>query len=293
MIIDSHFHLEPERFPISRLLSAMDAAGIDKTALIASICPDIIEPPAPLLALMRQMLQTRLTRAMVRLLLTRFSPEGNLTVPGGSATINRDPENAPVFAAASAHPDRFFAWVFVNPNGRVDPVTEWHRWANHPACIGVKTHPFWHRYPPKDLIPVATAVATKGFPLLMHQGFGSHGDIIPLLNAVPDLTLILAHAGFPDYAATWERIADRPQVFVDLSCTAYVDKTITKKALDTLGPDRCLFGTDGPFGETTDDGTFDYQLIKTRLETLVCGEEAQKKLLGKTFLDLTGKGVPP
>ena len=45
-----------------------------------------------------------------------------------------------------AHPDRFWGWVFVNPRA-ADPQAELERWAGEPGWIGVKAHPFWHRWP--------------------------------------------------------------------------------------------------------------------------------------------------
>lgn len=291
MIIDSHFHLEPEIMPVSKILDSMDAHGIEKTALIAGMCHNLSEPKEPVLMFMRAMLKNRTTRNMVRLLTTRFTEDGNLKLPGGLVIIESDPDNRKVFDTVDLYQDRFMAWSFVNPKGKNDAVSEFLKWADHPGCVGVKTHPFWHRYRPSDLIPVAKTASEKGKPMLMHAGFGKNGDILPLIKAVPGLKLILAHAGFPSYRDTWRLIKPFPGIFVDLSATAYVDEGTISEAVDYLGADRCVFGTDGPYGSPSEskNGDFCYGVIKTRIMRLFRDETVQKKIFRENFLALTGR----
>jgi hypothetical protein len=60
---------------------------------------------------------------------------------------------------------------------------------------------------------------------------------------------------------------------------------MTKEAVDYLGVDECLFGTDGPYGVHGDDGLFDYSFIKRRIVKLFPDKKLQKKLLGENFLE--------
>ena len=68
----------------------------------------------------------------------------------------------------------------------------------------------------------------------------------------------MAHTGFPGYSDTWREIKKRKNVFVDLSQTSYVGPRTLRAAVEYLGADRCLFGTDGPYGFHGPDGTIDY-----------------------------------
>ena len=43
-------------------------------------------------------------------------------------------------------------------------------------------------------------------------------------------------------------IRDSPNVLVDLSQTSYVGRRMLRDVVGALGPDRCLYGTDGPYG---------------------------------------------
>jgi predicted TIM-barrel fold metal-dependent hydrolase len=286
MIIDSHYHLDPRIQPLDNLILKMDRYGIDKTALITSMCDPFPHPRESVLRLLRFLLVHRPFRAFSGMLLSRFTPDGDICLPGGTLKIYPDPDNGPVADVLAEYPDRFLGWIFVNPRGNNDPLKELALWANYPGFIGIKAHPFWHRYAPVELLPVAEKAAERGMPLLIHPGFGSHGDFIPLADELPELKLILAHAGFPCYRDTWETIRTRPNICVDLSADAYVDEKVTRAAVEALGADRCIFGSDGPFGAVDVDGFFDNGFIKGRLEGLFPDRQVRDKILGGSFRTL-------
>ena len=284
MIIDCHFHLDEQLMPVDTILRKMDQAGIDRVALMAPLVDAFTEPPPFLISALQFLLFHRPLRWAGRAAVSNFTKKGEIKILGRPCPIYAELDNATVFKTVDAYPDRFYGWVFVNPAGRQDPVAEYDKWRDHPGCVGIKAHSFWHRYAPAELIPVAKRVAADGRPLLNHAGFGTHGDFMPLLHAVPDLKLVLAHAGFPLYADTWEAIHHMPNVLMDLSQTSYVSERIMARAVAALGPDRCIFGTDGPFGFHGQDHTFDMGLIKARIETIFSDSAVQKKLLGENFI---------
>lgn len=288
MIIDSHFHLEQDLMSVDNMLSAMDINQIDQTALIASICHGLSEPSPIMLKVLRRALFHSFFRNFVKPICTRFTPDGHVRLPGSITSIYQDPDNTPVFEVVDEHPDRFLAWVFVNPRGQKNAVEEFDKWRDHPGCIGVKVHPYWHRYRPVDLKEVAQCAANAGKPMLMHAGFDDYGDVIALATAVPDLKLVLAHAGFPAYGDVWHKIKELSNIVVDLSATAYVDEAITRKVVAFLGVERCIYGTDGPFGSNEAKGAFDYGYIKNRLKRLFPDEAVQAKLFYDNFKKLTG-----
>lgn len=281
MIIDCHYHLEPRVQTEDNLLSKMDQNQIEKTVLMAAMCDPIPHNPEFLLKLMRFLLTHRTLHPLVKKLAARFTPDGNLILPKNVLEIYRDPNNQPVAEAIAAHPDRFLGWIFVNPRGQNDPVDEFEKWSKEKGFVGVKAHPFWHRYPPLELLPVAEKAAAAGLPMLLHVGFDDHGDFLSLVDRVPELKLILAHTGFPGYSHTWEAIRNRSNIWVDVSADAYVNEACTRGAVERLGADRCLFGTDGPYGREAEDGFFDNGYIKRRLEELFPDEATRKKMLGE------------
>lgn len=286
MIIDCHYHFETQLLTEDRLLKKMSECGVDKVALMGVMNDPIPKTPEFQLKLLRFLLTHRSVRFLAKMLIANFTPEGDIKIPTGVFRLYPDPENEPVFQAVADRPDRFLGWVFVNPRGKTDPILELNRWKENPGFVGVKAHPFWHRYPPLELLPVAEKLAKMRKPLLVHAGFDAHGDYDALLQKVPNLKLILAHAGFPLYSVTWEKIKNNKNVYVDLSQTSYLNDRTTRQTVEYLGAEKCLFGTDGPYGFYGDDHLFDYSFIKRRIERLFPDEKTQKMLLGENFLKL-------
>lgn len=289
MVVDCHFHHTPDTLSTDNLIAAMDHHGIDKTALMASICGPINDPPDILIRLMRFALNRSFIRGFAKKSITVFTSDGDVKLPSGVVTIHQEPDNSVVFDVVDQHPDRFFAWCMLNPAGPLDALAEYDRWESHPAFIGVKAHPFWHRFEPKKLLSVGERLVKKGLPMILHLGFNGHGDILALSDELPDLKIILAHAAFPCYGDTWKAIKSRQNISVDLSATAYVDRSIMKKVCDALGVERCLYGTDGPFGSHGLSGHFDLGVIKGNVAEVFPDSGIQKRILGENFLELISR----
>jgi predicted TIM-barrel fold metal-dependent hydrolase len=287
MIVDCHQHLVPDIISTENLITQMDKTGIDKIALMASPCGPIPEPSPFLISAMRYSLTRSWLRPLSKKSITRFTEEGDVQLPTSVIKILKNPDNPLIFETAERYPDRFLAWCMVNPFGNKAPLPEYDRWKNHPACIGVKAHPFWHRYPLKKLLSVAERLVEKNAPLIVHLGFGENGDILSFANELPELKIILAHAGFPCYSDTWKIIKNRKNIVVDLSATAYVDEKIMADVSSWLGIERCLFGTDGPFGSHNDHIGFDMGLIKRRIEKVFPDKGHQRMILGENFMNIT------
>jgi len=287
MIIDAHFHLDEQLLTVPQMLTKMDDAGIDRTALMAALVDPFPEPPAFIASAGQYILKHRPLRRLGKKLAANFTAKG-IDILGIDYALYPDPDNGPVFELAEQYPDRFNAWAFVNPRGLKNPVTEAKEWLDHPACVGIKAHPFWHRYRPLELMETAALAASKNKPLIIHAGFDEEGDYLPLIHEIPGLKLILAHCGFPEYADTWYKILKNKNIFIDISQTSYVSSRTIKEALALLGPERCIFGTDGPFGIHGKDDLFDYREIKKRIETLVPDEGTRRRILGENFAELAG-----
>ncbi len=283
MVIDCHYHLEPRMQSIENLLKKMDQNNIEKTALMATLWDPPPETAELVLKLLRLLLYNRPLRGFAKKLAAKFSPEGDIILPKQTVKLYKDPDNESVAKAMEAHPDRFIGWIFVNPRGKNDQIQEYEKWKDTPGFIGVKAHPFWHQFAPIELLPLAEKLAESGKPMLIHAGYDSHGDFMSLAEKVPELKLILAHTGYPCYSDTWKIIRDKSNILVDLSADAYVNEKATKRVVEYLGADRCLFGTDGPYGHKADDDLFDNGLIKRRIEKLFPDSEIQKKILGDNF----------
>ena len=287
MVIDCHYHLEERVFTVDELLREMDKCGIQKTALMASMFEPFSEPPVFLIRILQFLLENSTLRWSGRLLVSNFTSDGDVKILGKPYHIDKDPDNEVVFNAVKKHPDRFLGWIFVNPKGKKDQIAEFEKYKDMPGFIGIKAHPFWHHFKPIELAPVAEKLAQTGKPLLIHLGFDEEGDFEALLRKVPDLKLILAHAGFPKYSDTWRNIKNRKNIYLDISQTTYTSENATLGVMEYLGVDRLLFGTDGPYGFHGKYG-YDYGFIKRRIERLFPDTLIQARLLGDNFAEITG-----
>ncbi len=287
-IIDCHYHLDESILTVNEMISRMDACGIDKTALMASLNDPLPEPPRLLIRILQFLLFSPAIQKTARIFIDKFTPDGNIRISGKTYKIYAHPDNSKVFDLVARIPDRFLGWVFVHPDSGAELVKELEKWISHPGFAGVKAHPFWHRFEPLKLLPVADMLISKGKPLLIHAGYESHGDFMALAEKAPELKLILAHAGFPGYRSTWQLIKNHKNIFVDLSQTAYVSDEVTRNVVEYLGYERCLFGTDGPYGFHAKDGKFDFSFIKRRIERLFPSEKIREHLLGQNFIDIAG-----
>ncbi len=284
MIIDAHYHLEEQMQTVPQLLEQMDRHGISRVALIP-----VIGAPFPWTsvtekasALMRVAL-TRHWRAGMKFYNDTVTEKGEFSLLGKIFPIYPVPRNEPVAQALQAHPDRFWGWILVNPSA-ADPLAEMEKWVTKPGWIGVKSHPFWHRYPVARLDDVAAVCAENSLPLLVHLGgTAERGDFRYLPQRHPKLRIVYAHAGVPFYRELWDYAQDKPNIYVDLSSTSYVSAGIRRGAIKALGAHRCLAGTDGPYCNA-DHG----QMIQD-IRRLPIGESEQECILGGNFAELVGR----
>ncbi len=290
-VLDCHAHLEPRMLDVAQALSKMDAAGVDRVALIPAMNDPLPHTPERLLAIMRRLMRSRATRplaeAVHRAMLT---PEGDLRLGGETFGIYDRPDNEAVARVCAAHPTRFLGWIFLNPRNNPRVLDELERWRAAPGMIGVKLHPHWHDYRTELLGPVLRRAAELRMPVLIHLGFRRRGDFRALSDAFPSLTVISAHAGFPFYDDLWAYRGAYPNLHVDLS-SPYIDEPLARAAVAAMGPERCLFGTDAPYGFHDTDGSYDYRRIRGWVERMPVSTAAREGMLGGRFLELLSRNV--
>jgi predicted TIM-barrel fold metal-dependent hydrolase len=100
--------------------------------------------------------------------------------------------------------------------------------------------------------PILDAAQKAGIPIILHLPhslYRSENEVEQLSQEYPDLRIILAHVGVanlpqPELDPILRHFAQLPNVYVD---TALVDADgIAVKALQHLGPQRVLYGSDEP-----------------------------------------------
>lgn len=294
-VIDMHAHFESRMLDLDAMIAKMDHAGVDRVALIPTMNDVLPHTPDLLLAVMRGLMQSDVTRPLARCVhRITLNAEGNLRLRGGPYRIYKRPDNASVADALRRYPTRLLGWIFLNPRDNPDVLDELERWREVPGMIGIKLHPHWHDYRTRTLWPVFQRASELRMPVLIHLGFGDRGAWRDILDAFPELVLISAHAGFPFYQSMWRHGRDYPNLYVDLS-SPYIDERLARKAVEALGPERCLYGTDAPYGFPDQDHTFDYTAIKGWVERMPVAAGKIEGMLGGNIaavLDRAGLVLP-
>lgn len=286
MIIDSHAHFEPRMLELERVVAKLDQAGVARVALIPAMNDPLPETPERLLSVMRTLMSSRWGRPLAELVhRATLTGEGNLRLGRKLYAIYAQPDNASVASALAAYPERFWGWIFLNPRAPGDPLEELERWRAVPGMIGLKLHPHWHDYETGALAAILERAQELRLPVLIHLGFRRRGDYRAICQRFPRLHVIAAHAGFPFYQELWTNARACPNLRVDLS-SPYIDEALACAAVRELGAERCLYGTDSPYGFHAADGSYDYGEIKRWVERMPLSTAERERIFADNFREL-------
>ena len=152
---------------------------------------------------------------------------------------------------ARRYPGRVGGFGTVDPGGMDDAAREVERCARELGLTGIKLHPWLQAFsvvhPGVALIMEAAGAA--GMPVLFHDGtppYSAPSQIGWLADRFPGTTVILGHCGLVDLWREALGVARMlPNVWLQ-PCAA--PPIAIRAALQAVGPDRILFGSDGGFG---------------------------------------------
>lgn len=172
--------------------------------------------------------------------------------------------------AVHRYPDRLIGYARIDPwygDTSVKALEE----ALSRGLRGLKLHPATYMlYPYDDLtVRLVQRAGELGVPVLIHSGDENMClpyQIEPLVARCPDTTIILAHiGGYFSHQAAIDVAERQPNAFLDTSEVPFPDHI--REAVQRLGPEKVLFGTDAP---CCDIGL---ELLKVRLAGLTDQEE--------------------
>jgi len=164
-----------------------------------------------------------------------------------------------------ACPDRFIGFTAAHPDRAVKQNLERvERAVNDLGLKGVKLNPHAGFYPNDErLYPVYEKVTELGIPVMFHSGVKSptEGTRVKYCQPIylddvtvdfPDMTIIIAHAGYPWVEETILVGLYSPNVYVDISTLNQIEGALGYEAVlptirrltASLGASRILFGSD-------------------------------------------------
>jgi predicted TIM-barrel fold metal-dependent hydrolase len=207
-----------------------------------------------------------------------------------------EPDRHPAFTAAN---DRTLAYgersggrliPFVRLDLNESPIEEAKRCLDAGAR-GIKLHPRAQRFDAADerLRPVFELAGERRVPILIHGGRGLPpiaDGLARLMDANPDVSLIIAHAGIADLAHLSEAMAGRKGVLFDTSTWGAIDLLDLYRRVP---PEQVVYASDFPYGQQPSSL---FIALRTAIRAGL-SETQLRNMLGETCSSLAdGKPLP-
>jgi len=183
------------------------------------------------------------------------------------------------------YPDRFFGFCFINPENDRDFIKSevarllreekfrGIKMALSVVCRDLKVH-YIMELARKFTVPVIFHCAYKTIDKFPDESDPS--DVAYIASEFPDVTVVMPHIGSCGRKGILE-IAEKHNVYVDTS-GAQPTSGITEFAVETLGPERVMYGSDAPVRD------FSAQL--GRVYGAALPAEVKDKILGLNILNI-------
>jgi predicted TIM-barrel fold metal-dependent hydrolase len=162
------------------------------------------------------------------------------------------PDNEYVRTVVESIPEAY-ALVWANPR-LPGYLEEAETFLDHPKFLGMKLHPLIDGYHPNDpsVHPLMELLADRGGrPVLIHCGhpiFTLPWSIEELAAGFPQVPVVMGHMGHGNVVyinASIDIAARNPNVYLETSGMPMHTKI--RDAVERVGPDRVMYGSDAPF----------------------------------------------
>ena len=150
--------------------------------------------------------------------------------------------NRQVAEAIEGHPE-LLGYVEANPHQLEISCEDMDRYLQQPNFVGVEIelHHIKADTDGPEMRALMAEIAKRGKPVLFMPAFRAAAQVErEIARRHPDLDIIHAHGFDPDWARA---VADTPNISVEF-CGSQISHHHIREALDVLGPERVLFGTD-------------------------------------------------
>lgn len=156
--------------------------------------------------------------------------------------------------------DGLYGYVTVNPNYLRESIEEMRKYLDKPKFVGLKMHPGYARatIDGEAVRALTQIIACRPVPFLIHTlGAGEPGKIRKLAREFPEVPIIMAHGGGAAWREAVEVVMDTGNTYIEF-CASTCPYGKVREAIDEMGTDRMLFGTDlGLFDPAYNLGTYE------------------------------------
>lgn len=155
--------------------------------------------------------------------------------------------------------DFLYQWVVIDPRDE-RTLEQAERMLNTDKCVGIKLHPHNHNYWWDEFGNALFSFAARHRAIVQIHATADDADqILPYADQYPDVTFIMAHLGGEAHANAIAG-AKHGNVYVDTSGINSTRNAVVEYAVERVGSERILFGTD-TYAAGFQRGRIDYALI--------------------------------
>ena len=175
--------------------------------------------------------------------------------------------------------DGLYQWVVIDPRIK-GTFAQAERMLQHKKCVGIKLHPFNHKYELEKYSDEIFSFASKFRAKVLIHVEKEPTYVVPMANKYPEATIIVAHLGDKTYVDA-AAFAEHGNVYVDTSGMASFKNQIIEYAVSRIGAEKILFGTD----------TYAAGFQRGRIEYALILEEEKRNILRENTMRLFAESL--
>jgi predicted TIM-barrel fold metal-dependent hydrolase len=268
MIIDGHAHACGEFADVEQLIELLDKRGVDKVALCPGVKNNTSTPRPP---------DIRISGIKHHPVYWRYFINPYLRFTYQFVFKDQGDGNEFVHSFAQAHPDRIIQIYWLDPRASdfmkklENDLKEWN-------IKGIKLHqactPFKNDSP--EMNQIAEFAGEKQLPLFIHLWSKKESrKLVVLANSYPETDFILLHLIGVEIVAKYAQ--NLTNIYYEISPYSYISEKRIKYAVETLGADHIIFGSDTPFDRDALRSNME------RLENMDLSDVQKEQILGENI----------
>jgi len=187
---------------------------------------------------------------------------------------------------ARRFPDRLIGFGILDLKGDPDAAQEVPRMVEEQGLLGIKFHNWLQAYPANSatLKPVYEQASRYRLPIIFHTGtppYTEPAQVVEWADEYPDVQFIIGHFGKLIWLDAVRGAMKHSNVYLETSGAQVSDIEI---AVEALGEERIVFGTDLPVGGAA-AGKWDVDKINSAR----IGERAKARIFSQNILAILGR----
>ena len=168
------------------------------------------------------------------------------------ALVDTDRGNMQTAELITKYSRRFRGYWGVNPNYPERTERDLKRYEDFSGFVGFKFLSDYHKVAITDdrYAPVLEYAQDRKLPILMHtwgnSGFDGPALVEKVSEKYPDVSILMGHSGYGQWAKAIQVSRDHPNVYLELTA-AYAVRGAIEAMVSVAGSEKVLFGTDLPW----------------------------------------------